>query len=386
MKAATLERIEMMPTADLVPYARNSRTHSDEQVGQIMASIREFGFTNPVLIDEAGTIIAGHGRVLAAQRMELDTVPCRRLTHLSEAQKRAYVIADNRLALNAGWDSEQLANELQDLQTDEFDLSLLGFEPEELEVLLGLSPNAGDVVEDEVPDVPADPITQPGDLWILGDHRLLCGDSTKSEDEARLMNGAGIDTLIMDPPYGIDWEGSNASTLEWGGIANDTGTLNLTPLLIRSGVVVSFGANCYPHQLPHRGRWIVWDKRVNENADRMLGSPFEMAWTNSLTGFDKIYRIMHGGAVNADGHNARRVHPTQKPVRLMASIIEDFATGDVIDLFLGSGTTLIAAEQLNRRCYGMEISPVYCDVIVKRWETLTERKATLEQPAQLQEA
>ena len=178
----TTRQIELIPVADLVPYARNSRTHSDEQVAQIMASIREFGFTNPVLIDEAGTIIAGHGRVLAATRMELEHVPCLRLTHLTESQKRAYVIADNQLALNSSWDSEMLAVELIDLQTDDFDLSLLGFDPEELGTLMGLDDiAAGDVVEDDIPDPPDDPITKPGDLWLLGAY-FECDDCGKKYD------------------------------------------------------------------------------------------------------------------------------------------------------------------------------------------------------------
>ena len=177
--------IEQIPTVELVPYARNSRTHSDEQVAQIAASIREFGFCNPVLIDAEGTIIAGHGRVMAATRMKLETVPCLRLSHLTDAQKRAYVIADNRIALSSGWDEAMLANELNDLHADEFDLSVLGFDADELTALMDLDLTgeeepSGEIVEDEVPEPPADPITKPGDLWILGGHRLLCGDSRKA--------------------------------------------------------------------------------------------------------------------------------------------------------------------------------------------------------------
>jgi DNA modification methylase len=237
----------------------------------------------------------------------------------------------------------------------------------------------GEVVEDDVPDVAVNTVTKPGDLWVLGNHRLLCGDATSEQQVARLLKGNVVKCLITDPPYGIEWQGSNASTLQWDGIANDSGSLNLKPILEKYEIVVAFGANCYPQHLPHRGRWICWDKRVNENADRMLGSPFELAWSNKTSGFDRMYRVMHGGVVNDDGHNARRVHPTQKPVRLMASIISDYSEGgDVIDLFLGSGTTLIACEQLGKKCYGMEISPQYCDVIVKRWENLTGNKAVLE--------
>ena len=204
------ELIEQIPTATLIPYARNSRTHSDEQVAQIMASIREFGFTNAVLIDEADMIIAGHCRVMAASRMELATVPCRRLSHLTEPQKRAYVIADNRLALNAAWDSELLSIELTDLHAEEFDVGLLGFDADELSTRMGYElPGDGEIVEDEIPDPPADPITKPGDLWVMGEHRLLCGDSTKADDVSRLMDGTVAEMMFTDPPYGVAYTGGH---------------------------------------------------------------------------------------------------------------------------------------------------------------------------------
>ena len=177
-----------------------------------------------------------------------------------------------------------------------------------------------------------------------------------------------VDAVITDPPYGIGWAGSNASTLSWNPIANDDGNLDITPILNMDCLVISFGANCYPEKLPHRGRWICWDKRVVENADRMLGSPFELAWTNKTSGFNKIYRVMHGGVVNADGHNQRRVHPTQKPVTLMKRILLDYThEGDtILDPFMGSGTTGVACVQTGRNFIGIEISEEYFRIAEKR--------------------
>ena len=177
-----------------------------------------------------------------------------------------------------------------------------------------------------------------------------------------------VDAVFTDLPYGIGWAGSNASTLSWNPIANGDGNLDITPILNMDCLVISFGANCYPEKLPHRGRWICWDKRVVENADRMLGSPFELAWTNKTSGFDKIYRVMHGGVVNADGHNQRRVHPTQKPVTLMKRILLDYThEGDtILDPFMGSGTTGVACVQTGRNFIGIEIDPTYFAIAERR--------------------
>jgi hypothetical protein len=347
-------------------------------VAQIAASIREFGFCNPVLIDAEGTIIAGHGRVMAATRMKLDTVPCLRLSHLTDAQKRAYVIADNRIALSSGWDEAMLANELSDLHADEFDLSVLGFDADELTALmdldsLGGEAAAGEVVEDEVPEVPVDPITKPGNLWILGEHRLLCGDSTKAEDVRRLMNGAKAEAIVTDPPYGIGslmsggtWatkqDAQFAMMREW----DATTSQMFFDLILQAAVPsVVWGGNYF--STPASRCWLVWDK-----PEFPTMSSAELAWTN----MDRnTKRIECPRTHQVDGD---KVHATQKPVRVMAWSLEFVPAGLVYDPFLGSGTTLIAAEQLNRKCYGMEISPAYCDVIVKRWENLTGKTAVLE--------
>lgn len=390
--------IVYMATSALIPYARNSRTHSDEQVAQICASIREFGWTNPVLIDEQNTIIAGHGRVLAAGRMQLEKVPCIRLTHLSDAQKRAYIIADNRLALNAGWDEELLSNELIDLHEDQFDMAVLGFDAEELEKLLHLQLDekpAGEIVEDEVPELPAEPITKPGDLWILGEHRLLCGDSENTGDVSRLMGGKTADLIHTEPPYGMQFQSNKRTASDkFAVLENDDRILTdwIQPALQHSRgwvfvwttwkvldrwlqVVRPFGK---------LSNMVVWHKGGGGVGDlkHTFATDYEIALVFSRGAELCGKRIGSVWAFNKDAASTY-MHPTQKPVALAAEAIEKTTVVNslVMDLFLGSGTTLIAAEQLNRKCFGMEISPQYCDVIVKRWENLTSRTACLEQSA-----
>lgn len=402
-------QIEHLPIESLIPYARNSRTHSDQQVSQIAGSIQEFGFCNPVLIDGAGVIIAGHGRVMAAQRLKLETVPCLRLSHLTDAQKRAYVIADNRLALSGGWDEELLANELSDLRADEFDLALLGFDADELTELLNFELNdetpQAEIVEDEVPEAPADPVTKAGDLWILGEHRLLCGDSTKAEDVGRLLGDRKPFLMVTDPPYGVNLDQSwrdaalgdkamrpgNASKVEnderadwteaWAIFPGDVAYIwhadKFTDVVMQSLRNVKFE----PVQQ------IIWNKSVMIMGRSDYHFKHEPCWyavrkgkTHGWTGDRKQVTVIDAAPPNhimGGSKEEKTPHPTQKPVACMFELIKNHA-GDVYDPFLGSGTTLIASEQLNRKCYGMEISPAYCDVIVKRWENLTGEKAVLE--------
>ena len=402
-------QIEHLPIESLIPYARNSRTHSDQQVSQIAGSIQEFGFCNPVLIDGAGVIIAGHGRVMAAQRLKLETVPCLRLSHLTDAQKRAYVIADNRLALSGGWDEELLANELSDLRADEFDLALLGFDADELTELLNFELNdetpQAEIVEDEVPEAPADPVTKAGDLWILGEHRLLCGDSTKAEDVGRLLGDRKPFLMVTDPPYGVNLDQSwrdaalgdkamrpgNASKVEnderadwteaWAIFPGDVAYIwhadKFTDVVMQSLRNVKFE----PVQQ------IIWNKSVMIMGRSDYHFKHEPCWyavrkgkTHGWTGDRKQVTVIDAAPPNhimGGSKEEKTPHPTQKPVACMFELIKNHA-GDVYDPFLGSGSTLIAAEQLNRKCYGMEISPAYCDVIVKRWENLTGEKAVLE--------
>jgi DNA modification methylase len=405
------QQIEQIATAELIPYARNARTHSDEQVAQIAASIREFGFCNPVLIDAEGTIIAGHGRVMAATRMKLETVPCLRLSHLTDAQKRAYVIADNRIALSSGWDEAMLANELSDLHADEFDLSVLGFDADELTALMDLDLTgeeepSGEIVEDEVPEVPADPITKPGDLWILGSHRLLCGDSTKAADVGRLMGAERADLVFTDPPYNCAdemsasfYENSNSPAMKglaaakWDkGFDIDSFLKTIESIRPENGSVYV----CTSHMLaPQIWKW-MHDSKASHHSYVIWCKPNPMpslakrhpTWATEIicyATFGKhVFNFPESGhslswwSINKNAKND--LHPTQKPVAVPARAIELSSNqkGLVYDAFLGSGTTLIAAEQLNRKCYGMEISPAYCDVIVKRWENLTGKTAVLE--------
>jgi len=410
-------QIEQVATADLIPYARNARTHSDSQVAQIAGSIQEFGFTNPVLIDAANGIIAGHGRVMAAQKLGLQSVPCIRLGHLSEAQKRAYILADNRIALNSGWDDAMLEVELAELHADEYDLGLLGFDADELSKLLGYDMPAEtpvEVQEDEVPEPPADPITKPGDLWILGEHRLLCGDSTKAEDVARLMAGAKADLCFTSPPYNskdggykTDYSGKTKKFYnhqcddrtedEWVEFCNNVLSLVSSHLKSEDSPViwnVMYTAHCRAgygrtmfagaHGLSVK-ETICWDK----------GAGFPTASRGILSrNWELVFVLSKGNKyTTTQGENEPRwakwniprpkqqeEHKATFPVDLAARAMCDFgAKGDnVYEPFCGSGTTLIAAEQLGRTCYGMEISPQYCDVIVKRWETLTGKTATLE--------
>ena len=429
-------KVEYIATSELVPYARNSRTHSDDQVAQIMGSIREFGFTNPVLIDSDCTIIAGHGRVLAATRLELENIPCIRLSHLTDAQRKAYVIADNQLALKASWDNELLAIELGELNAVDFDVDLLGFEADELESLLGLEPDKAEIVEDEVPEPPADPVTQPGDLWLLGDHRLLCGDSTKAEDVARLMDGAKADLCFTSPPYGQQREYTKEGKEkceDWDGLMR--GVFANLPMTKKGQVLVNLGlihrdGEWIPYwdnwiewmkeQGWRRFGWYVWDQGSGLPGDRSgrFAPSHEFVWhfnceavkpghcvpkaLNSIrdrTG-DAAMRMgakttqkATSGKASLNTHKipdsviriqrqCGRIetgdyHPAVFPVALPCSIMEAW-DGVVYEPFLGSGTTLIAAEQLNRKCYGMEISPQYCDVIIRRWEKLTGNKATKE--------
>lgn len=384
---------------DLIPYARNSRTHSDEQVIQIAASIREFGFTNPVLIDKDKGIIAGHGRVMAAKKLGLKEVPCIVADGWTDAQKKAYIIADNKLALNAGWDNALLALEFAELQELGFDLSLTGFTAQEIEAI-----NPLDVVgltdEDAAPDAPETPVTVLGDVWLLGDHRLMCGDSTDAGSVALLMDGQKADMVFTDPPYGMSLDADYSSMdSKFKGSKGGNKYENVkgdhddfTPELI-STVFACFdyckeiflwGADYYAEHLPDKnlGSWVVWDKRGDESADKMYGSTFELCWSKARHK-RMMARVKWAGIFGMEKeHDKKRCHPTQKPVDLVCWFFDYFSMKDkkvIVDLFGGSGSTLIACEKTGRHCRMMELDPKYCDVIVKRWEEFTGNKATLEE-------
>lgn len=369
------KQIEWVQTSSLVPYARNSRTHSDAQVAQIAGSIKEFGFNNPVLIDQDGGIIAGHGRVMAAQKLGLEKVPAVKLEHLTETQRKAYVIADNRLALNAGWDDQMLTLELQELDTENFDLSLLGFEADELNALLNpIKETEGLTDEDAVPEVPEEPKTKPGDIYKLGRHRLMCGDATMIADVEKLMDGTYPDLIHTDPPYGmnaVSKSGVLKEKYKTDIIGDDTtdvakDSFNLIYGLYPEAKQIWWGANYYSSCLPDSECWLVWDKN-NGQSDQ---TDCELAWAN----FRSVVRQFTQAS-----EKTNRVHPTQKPVSLMEWIIKRFnvSAKTIADFFGGSGSTLIAAEKHDITGYIMEKDPRYCDVIVKRWEDFTGQKAEL---------
>ena len=393
-------QIETLPIDTLIPYARNSRTHSDEQVAQIAASIREFGFTNPVLIDADGGLIAGHGRVMGARKLGLTDVPCIRLAHLSEAQRRAYVIADNKLALNAGWDDAMLALELRDLQGMDFDLSLTGFEIDDIAALLGgldATP-AGATDAEDVPPLQADAVTQPGDVWVLGKHRIMCGSSTIATDVAMLLGGGVPHLMVTDPPYGVEYDPSRTSDnpLKQGKVLNDDQSdWREAWALFPGDVAYVWHASMFTHTVlesleacgfEHRAM-IIWAKERFTLGRGHYHWQHEPAWyvvkkgaTGHWQGDRKQATLWSINAREDAGHG----HSTQKPIECMRRPIENNSQpGDSIyEPFSGSGTTIIAAEQTGRRCYAMELSPQYVDVAVRRWQQYTGKTATLESTGQ----
>lgn len=383
-------QIKEIEITALIPYAKNSRTHDDAQVAQIAASIKEFGWTNPILVDGDKGIIAGHGRLMAARKLKMDKVPVIELNGMTEAQKKAYVIADNRLALNAGWDNAMLTIELQDLADDGFDLSLTGFDKDELDALLNpIEETEGLTDEDAVPDVPDEPKTKLGDIYILGNHRLMCGDSTSVDAVEKLVAGTTIDLCYTDPPYGINEKGDRtarktglAKNHNFKDFKDDTIDYAVEAYQIVEGVLqvkrqVWWGANYYCHALPQSNNWFVWDKRVEDKmADTQ--SDCELAWVKSKWSSVRIFRHLWKGFNKDSERNQQRVHPTQKPVALAEWSFDYFKeVSTVLDLFGGSGSTLMACEKTNRHCLMMEFEPHYCDVIVKRWEEFTGKKAVL---------
>jgi DNA modification methylase len=364
--------IDYVPTTDLLPYAMNSRTHSDEQVAQIAASIKEFGFTNPILIDDAAGIIAGHGRLMAAKKLKLTEVPTITLEGLTEAQKKAYVIADNKLALNAGWDTDALTAELRRLQELKFDLDLIGFDSDELAQLLEPEQVEGLTDEDDVPNVPETPVTVEGDIWVLGNHRLMCGSATNPEHIHELTQGDYIDLIHTDPPYGMNAVSKSAvlsKNYDGDILGDDDATVakdafTLIYSLYPSAKQIWWGANYYCSALPDSECWLVWDKN-NGQSDQ---TDCELAWAN----FRSVVRQFTQAS-----EKTNRVHPTQKPVSLMEWIIKRFnlSARTIADFFGGSGSTLIAAEKHGINSYIMELDPKYCDVIIKRWQDYTGKKA-----------
>jgi len=388
-------KLEQWPVERLKPYESNARTHSPEQVAQIAASIVEFGFTNPILVDGKDGIIAGHGRLLAAKDLGLPKVPVLVLDHLTPEQKRAYVLADNQLALNAGWDADLLRIELQELEAQEFDLSLLGFSEDELSQLLPEveqlhSEEQGD--PDDAPEPPADPVSKPGDVWLLGNHRLLCGDSTNPQHVERLMDGKKADMVFTDPPYGMSYQSNmRTKSAKFAVLENDDKIItDWIPLAtaFSSGFcfiwttwkVLDQWLDATKGFAPLTNM-VVWDKGGGGIGDlkKTYLTDHEIALVFNrgaeLTG-KRIGSVWDIGKDRATDY----VHPTQKPVALAEQALDTTTKRGqvVLDFFGGSGSTLIACERQHRHARLMELDPAYCDVIVNRWQAFTGKTATLE--------
>lgn len=390
------DKVERRKVADLIPYARNSRTHSDEQVAQIAASIREWGWTMPILIDETGGIIAGHGRIMAAQKLGIEDVPCMTATGWSEAKRRAYVIADNKLALNAGWDDEMLRVEFGELRDLDFDLSLTGFDDAEIDALFPTEVAEGLTDEDAVPETPAQPVTVEGDVWLLGRHRLMCGDSTSIDAVERLMDGRKADMVFTDPPYGIDFSPQRGTH---GKILNDALDVQAFDDFLDNVFACAFSAmkpDTYAFV------WTGWPKigAFEKALQKVFKIQAMHIWVKNNFGIgyysrpkhEPFYLCLNGKPVYpanapADVWEAKKVHKTvhscEKPVDLIVDILDTYhKNSTVLDLFGGSGSTLIACEKTARDCRMMELDPKYCDVIIKRWQDFTGQQATLEATGQ----
>src|ERR1035437_9633941 len=394
------KHIQLWLVDKLIPWARNPRTHSDAQIAQIAASIAEFGFNSPILVDSKAGILAGHGRLLAARKLGLTEVPVIVLDHLTEAQKRAYVIADNKLAENAGWDDEMLRIEIEALQDENFDVSLLGFEDVELAQLLAAQDaSAGLTDEDAIPDLPQTPVCRTGDLWVLGEHKVVVGDAKNHVDVVRLMAGEVADLIFTDPPYNVDYEGYTEQRLKIkGDRMSDADFKQFLEAAFRGvRTAVKPGASLY---VCHSSSWQREFQNALESAGFAVRCQIIWAKNRFAWGFGR-YKFRHEPLFycHVAGQKdpwygdktqstlweekkpaANRIHPTAKPVELIErALLNSSKTGDIVaDLFGGSGSTLIACERRGRRARLMEIDPKYADCIVRRFQEYSGKSAALE--------
>jgi len=412
------DKVERWPIERLIPYARNARTHTDEQVAQVAASIREWGWTNPVLVGEDGGIIAGHCRVLAGKKLGIAEVPVMLAVGWSEAQKRAYVLADNQLTLNGGWNPDLLRLELGELKDLDFDLGLIGFGDAELAGLLQSNPGLTD--PDEAPPLPAVPVARRGDVWRLGRHRLVCGDSTSADDVALALGGVVPHLMVTDPPYGVDYDpewrnkalrtdGTPFGGRAVGKVQNDNRADWREAWALFPGHVAYVwhgGLHAAPvAQSLEASRFkiraqIVWVKTrpvIGRGNYHWQHEPLLYAvepeaddgWRFVPEHEVAAYTVKDGDRADYVGGRKQSTvwfiehiksetgHSTQKPVECMRRPIENNSSAGqaVYDPFVGSGTTIIAAEMTGRACHALELSPAYCDVVVERWQNFTGEKA-----------
>jgi DNA modification methylase len=391
-------KIEYLAPSQLTPYVNNARTHSPEQIDQIAASIKEFGFVNPILVDERGVIVAGHGRLAAAHKLGMSQVPVIYLKHLTETQRRGLIIADNRIAMNAGWDEELLKVELEALQIEDFDLDLLGFDPTEIDNILFSDEEDTSEEDEAVPELPEVPISKLGDVWILGDHRVLCGDATLPADIEKLMSGQLADMVFTDPPYNVDYGNTAKDKIRGKSrtIMNDNLGAAFGQFLLDSVtnmLAVTKGALyiCMStREIPTLhdafekagGKWsdyLVWAKHMFT----MGGSDYQRQYEPILYGWKQGNDHYWCGARDQGNvwfikkPSRNTLHPTMKPIELVERALKNSSKSHdiVLDSFGGSGSTLIACEKLGRQCRMLELDPKYVDVIVKRWEEFTGKEA-----------
>ena len=381
----TTTEMQLVDINKLIPYVNNARTHNAQQINKLRSSLREFGFINPVIIDRDFNVIAGHGRIMAAKEEGINEVPCVFVDYLTEAQKKAYILADNRMAMDAGWDEELLKVEIEALQAEDFDLSLTGFDESEL---AGFFDTADDAKEDDF-DVDAElekpPVTKSGDLWLLGNHRLLCGDSTKEESYTLLMNGKKANLVVTDPPYNVNYQGT-AGKIKNDNLENDKFYQFLFDAFTCMEKAMADDASIYVFHADTEGLnfrkafadagfylsgTCIWKKQ-----SLVLGrSPYQWQHEPCLFGWKKNgkhqwYSDRKQTTIwEFDKPKKNGDHPTMKPIPLIAYPIKNSSMSNciVLDPFGGSGSTLIACEQTNRICHAIELDEKYCDVIVKRY-------------------
>ena len=386
-----MRRYEDVEIEKLKPYKNNARTHSDEQIEKIAKSMKEFGFINPVLVDGNLNVIAGHGRILGAKKLGMKEVPCLFIEDLTEEQKRAYIIADNRLAEDAGWDKELLKIELEDLKNMNFDITLTGFELEDFD----FSMEETEVIEDEFDEtVPEEPTSKKGEIYKLGKHFLMCGDSTDINDVEKLMNGVKADMLLTDPPYNVDYEGGTGLTIQNDNMDDETFREFLRVSFFNANSVMKEGAVFYIWHADSEGynfrgachdigwkvrQCLIWCKNtlvMGRQDYHWKHEPCLYGWkegASHLWASDRKQTTV----LEFDRPSVSKEHPTMKPVGLFDYLIKNNTNKDdiVLDLFAGSGTSIIACEQNGRIAYSMELDPKYVDVIISRWEKLTGQQA-----------